>query len=265
MINRRHAIGATAATLAAAALGRRVPAADKMPTLGLILPPDKSEVPSEAVAMYGKQLRFVVAGLGIERMTPESFDAALLRLPAVAKQLAAAGADAIELAGTSLTFYNGEDYNRQLRGIMEKAASLPATTISNGVIDGLKAVRARRVAVATAYNDTMNARLRAFLVEHGLEPLVITGLGIEAMTDLEKVTQRELTDFCLRVHASAPKADALFVSCAGLRTLEIIAPLEARTGVPVISSMPHGLWAGARLAGLPGTAPGYGRLLSLPR
>ncbi len=147
---------------------------------------------------------------------------------------------------------------------MTKASGLPATTTSNGVIDGLKAVGARRVAVATAYNDTVNERLRAFLIEHGLEPLVITGLGIEAMADLEKVGQQDLIAFGARVHASAPGADSLFVSCAGLRTLEIIAPLEARTGVPVISSMPHGLWAGARLVGLPGNAPGYGRLLSMP-
>ena len=51
---------------------------------------------------------------------------------------------------------------------------------------------------------------------------------------------------------------------AATRTLELIAPLEKRTGVPVISSMPHGLWAGARLVGLSGAAPGYGRLLSRP-
>jgi arylmalonate decarboxylase len=263
-INRRHILGSAAAAMAAA-LGVRVPAAGRMPTLGLILPPDKGDIPAEAVAMYGRQLRFVVAGLGIEKMTPESFDAALVRLPAVAKQLATAGAEAILLAGTSLTFYKGEAYNRQLRGIMTKASGLPATTMSNGVIDGLKAVGARRVAVATAYNDTVNGRLRAFLLEHGLEPVAITGLGIEAMTDLEQVTQQDLLDFCARVRASAPKADALLVSCAGLRTLEIIAPLEARTGVPVISSMPHGLWAGAWLVGLAGTAPGFGRLLSMPK
>jgi arylmalonate decarboxylase len=134
--------------------------------------------------------------------------------------------------------------------------------MSNGVIDGLKSVGARRVAVATAYNDEVNARLKAFLLEHGIEPLVVTGMGLEAMTDVDKVTQKQLEDFVARVHASAPKADSLLVSCGGLRTLELIAPLEKRTGVPVISSMPHGLWAGARLVGLSGAAPGYGRLLS---
>jgi len=214
--------------------------------------------------MYGEQLRFVVTGLGIQRITPDSFDAALARIPAAAKELAAAGADAIELTGTSLTFYRGEAFNQQLRETVMQASGLRATTMSNGVIDGLKAVGAKRIAVATAYNDTVNARLHSFLLEHDLEPLVITGMNLEAMTDVDKVTQQDLIDFGACVHASAPQADALFVSCGGFRTLEIIAPLEARTGVPVISSMPHGLWAGAQLAGLSGAAPGYGRLLSRP-
>jgi arylmalonate decarboxylase len=261
-MNRRDILAAAAAS-AAAGLGiRSAGATGNVPVLGLILPPAKRDVPEEGIAMYGMRLRFVVTGLGIERMTPDSFDAAQERIPAAAKQLADAGAHAIELMGTSLTFYKGERYNRELRAKVMQASGLSATTMSNGVIDGLKAVGSRRVAVATAYNDEVNARLRAFLLEHGLEPLVVTGMGIEAMTDVDKVTQKQLEDFAARVHASAPKADSLLVSCGGFRTLELIAPLEKRTGVPVISSMPHGLWAGARLVGLSGAAPGYGRLLS---
>jgi arylmalonate decarboxylase len=237
-------------------------ATHRPPVLGLIFPPAGRDVPEEGVAMYGEQLRFVVTGLGVERMTPEGFDSVLARIPAAAEQLAVAGADAIELTGTSLTFYKGEAFNQQLCESVKRASGLPATTMSNGVIDALKAVGARRVAVATAYNDEVNARLRAFLIEHGLEPVAITGLGIEAMADIDGVTQSALIEFGVRVRDSAPTADSLLVSCGGFRTLEIIAPLEARTGVPVISSMPHGLWAGARLAGLHGAAPGYGTLLS---
>jgi arylmalonate decarboxylase len=134
--------------------------------------------------------------------------------------------------------------------------------MSDGVIEGLQAVGARRLAVATAYDDVVNQRLRAFLLEHGFEPVVITGMGLTAMPDVDRVTPQDLEDFSARVHASAVDADALLVSCGGFRTLEIIAPLEQRTGVPVIASMPHGLWAGARLLGLSGAAPGYGMLLS---
>ena len=249
--------------MAAAGFGaRHARAADKAPVLGLIFPPLDRGVPEEGLAMYGDTLRYVVTGLGVERMTPEGFDAVIARVPAAAEKLAAAGADAIELTGTSLTFYNGEEYNQQLREAVTKASGLRATTMSNGVIEGLKAVGAQKVAVATAYADEINGRLRAFLIEHGMTPLVVTGLGLEAIADVDSVTQNDLIEFGVRVRESAPDADSLLVSCGGFRTLEIIAPIEARTGVPVISSMPHGLWAGARLVGLSGAAPGFGTLLS---
>jgi arylmalonate decarboxylase len=259
---RRDFLVGSAAIAAAALAARSAAVAGKVPVLGLIFPPLNRGVPEEGVAMYGDKLKFVVTGLGVERMTPDGFEAVLPKIPAAAEKLAAEGAEAIELTGTSLTFYKGEAFNQKLRETVTKASGLKATTMSNGVIDGLKAVGAKRVAVATAYNDDVNERLHAFLMEHGLEPLVVKGLGIEAMTDVDKVTQNDLIEFGARVRAMAPDADSLLVSCGGFRTLEIIAPLEAKTGVPVISSMPHGLWAGARLVGMNGAAPGYGKLLS---
>jgi arylmalonate decarboxylase len=237
-------------------------ATDPRPVLGLIFPPADRAIPEEGVAMYGEQLRFVVAGLGIERMTPAGFDVALSRIPEAARRLADAGATAIELTGTSLTFHRGEGFNRELRDAVAAASRLRATTMSDGVIAALELAGARRIAVATAYNDEINARLRAFLLEHGIEAVVITGMGLEVMPDIARVTQEQLLEFSAGVHASAPHADALLVSCGGFRTLELIAPLESRTGVPVVSSMPHGLWAGARLAGLSGMVRGYGEVLS---
>jgi arylmalonate decarboxylase len=255
------ASGAAAAAVAGLGIGT-VEAQAKAPVLGLIFPPLNRGVPDEGIAMYGDRLKYVVTGLGVEQMTPEGFNAVIERVPAAAKKLADAGAEAIELTGTSLTFYQGEAFNQKLRQIVVDASGLPATTMSNGVIEGLKAVGAKRVAVATAYNEVVNERLRAFLIEHGLTPVVVTGMGIEAIVDVDKVTQNDLLEFGARVGKSAQGADALLLSCGGFRTLELIAPLEARIGVPVISSMPHGLWAGARLVGMSGAAPGYGTLLS---
>ena len=262
-MRRRDFLARSAATAAVAGLGiGRVEAQAKAPVLGLIFPPLNRGVPDEGIAMYGDRLKYVVTGLGVEQMTPEGFNAVIERVPAAAKKLADAGAQAIELTGTSLTFYQGEAFNQKLRQIVVEASGLPATTMSNGVIEGLKEVGAKRVAVATAYNDVVNERLRAFLIEHGLEPIVVTGMGIEAIADVDKVTQNDLLEFGARVRSSAQGADSMLLSCGGFRTLELIAPLEARTGVPVISSMPHGLWAGARLVGMSGAAPGYGKLLS---
>jgi len=212
--------------------------------------------------MYPSGVQFLALGVGLERMTPEGYDQVVGRIVPAAKRLAADGANAIDVMGTSLTFYKGAAFNQQLKESITKATGLPATTMSTAIVEGLKAVGGHRLAVATAYNDEVNRRLHAFLDESGFEILAIKGLGIERFEDRPPVTHDELIKFATGVWKTAPKADAILISCGALKTLEILAPLEQRCGVPVVSSLPHALWAGVRLLGLNGRAPGYGILLS---
>src|SRR5688500_634042 len=135
-------------------------------------------------------------------------------------------------------------------------------TMSTAVIEGLKAMGATRIAAPTAYNDEVNDRLRAFLLEHGFEVLAVQGLGVEAVEDINRVTQSDLLEFCVTVAQSAPEADAVLVSCGGLRTLEILAPLESRTARPAVTSMPHALYYGAKLLEMDARVDGYGRLIA---
>jgi arylmalonate decarboxylase len=233
-----------------------------MRKLGLIFPPADRGVPEEGLALYGSTIEFVVEGLGLETMTPDGYDAVVDRIGPTAERLAAKGAEAIVLMGTSLSFYRGEAFNGILTSRLREATGLPAVTMSTAIVDALAAVGARRVVAATAYNDEVNARLRSFLQEHGFEVPAVEGLGIEAVGDIFSVTQPQLIDFSAGVFASVAGADSLLVSCGGLRTLEILEPLERRCGAPAVSSTPHALFAGAKLLGLDGRAAGFGRLLS---
>lgn len=246
----------------AASLGVSAVHAASEPSLGLIFPPAGRGIPEEGLAMYPQRVNFLVEGLGLKTMTPEGYDAVLERIVPTAQELARAGARAITLMGTSLSFYKGAAFNEKLTESMRKATGLPAITMSTAVVEGLRAVGGKRLAVATAYNDEVNGRLEAFLKESGFEVLIVQGLGIEKVEDINSVTQEGLTKFCASVHQTAPKADAMLVSCGGLRTLEIIAPLERQTKVPVVSSTPHALRAGVRLMGMDSRAPGFGRLLT---
>lgn len=237
--------------------------AQQRPLLGLIAPPADYPVPAEGVALYDSAVRFSVVGLGLKTMTPEGYDSVIDKIVPAAIELKNRGAAAIDLLGTSLTFYRGAAFNETLLNDIRKATGLKATSMSTAVVDGLKAVSARRVAAATAYNEEVNRRLRAFLTESGFEVVAMKGLGLEAIGDPGKVSQADLQKFSADVFRQASKApDALLVSCGGLRTLEILAPLEKETSVPVVSSLPHSLWAGMRLLGLNVKTPGYGRLLA---
>src|SRR5207344_2626163 len=82
---------------------------------------------------------------------------------------------------TSLSFYRGYAFNEKLKATMHEASGLPTTTMSTGVVDGLRAMGVHRVAVGTAYIEEVNARLRQFLVDSGFEVLALEGLGIDAV------------------------------------------------------------------------------------
>jgi arylmalonate decarboxylase len=228
----------------------------------MIFPPAHTPVPPEAYRMYPSGVEFRATGVGLERMTPEGYDQVVDRIVPAAQMLAARGASAIAVMGTSLTFYKGAAFNQNLQEKIAQATQLPATTMSTAIIEGLQAVGGHRLAVATAYNEDVSARLVSFLKEHGFQVLVVKGMGIERFEDRPPVTSQELLDFAAGVWQSAPRADALLISCGALKTLELLAPLEERCKVPVVSSLPHALWAGVRLLGLSGRAPGYGTLLS---
>jgi arylmalonate decarboxylase len=232
------------------------------PVLGMIFPPANYEVPPEAKLMYPKGVRFLAEGVGLERMTPEGYDKAVPKIIPAAEKLARQGANAISIMGTSLTFYKGAAFNNDLIAQVAKATGLPATSMSRGIVDGLRAVGAKRVAVATAYNETVNGRLRVFLEESGFEVLGVKGMGIERFEDRPPVTQDELFNFGVSAYDSMSKADTLLISCGALNTLRLLDPLEKRCKVPVVSSAPHALWASVRLLGLSGQVKGYGRLLS---
>ena len=204
-----------------------------------------------------------MASVALKKMTPQGYDAVLERIAPAAQTLSAQGARAIVLMGTSLSFYKGAAFNRELTQRVSKASGCPAVTMSTAVIDGLKSVGGKRLAVATAYDDEVNQRLRTFLQEEGFEVLAIRGLGVENVADINNVTPDGLLKFCVEVFESTHRPDAMLVSCGGLRTLDLLEPLEQRCRIPVVSSLPHALRAGMRLLGQNGRVPGHGRLLSL--
>ncbi len=231
------------------------------PVLGMIFPPLDYPVPPEATRLYPSGVTFLARGIGLESMTPDSYDKAIPKVIPAAQSLATEGATAISVMGTSLTFYKGRAFNESLTAQVAKATGLPTTTMSTGIVEGLKAAGAKRIAVATAYNQEVTGRLSAFLEEYGFDVVYARGLGYEKIPTGGVIVDDTLLTFSADVYARASRADTLLISCGGLKTLDLIVPLEARLKVPVVSSTPHALWSGVRLAGLSGRVQGFGRVL----
>jgi len=81
-----------AASIAVALSARRAAAAD--PVLGLIFPPKDYPVPPEATRLYPTGVKFLSRGIGLERLTPDGYDAAIPKVIPAAESLVREGATA---------------------------------------------------------------------------------------------------------------------------------------------------------------------------
>src|SRR5260221_7180997 len=159
------------------ALGVAAFAADD-PALGLIFPPLNYPIPPDAKRLYPAGVRFLGNGVGLPGgMTLAGYDEAIPRVLPRAEELAKQGAQVISVFGSSLTFYKGAKFNEELTRQVTKLTGRPATTQSNGLIDGLRTANAKRIAVATAYTATVTERLKLFLEEHGFQVTFAKALG----------------------------------------------------------------------------------------
>lgn len=168
-----------------------------------------------------------------------------------------AGLDVVCYACTSGSLVIGED--RVFTELRKGAPGARPTSLITGVIHGLRAVGARRIAVGTPYLDEINRQEKAYLEAAGFDVLDIQGLNIANDSDMVRVTPSFLKSFALSL--DRPEADAVFMSCGALRTLDVVDALEAEIGKPVICSNQAMIWETLRIAGIDDRIAGYGRLL----
>ncbi|WP_447773074.1 arylmalonate decarboxylase [Variovorax boronicumulans] len=232
------------------------------PHLGLIVPPAAGAVPVDGPLLYGDRIRFSAKGLALGEISTRGYTEVIDSVIGKALELKAEGASAVSLMGTSLSFFRGVAFTRQLKREMEQATDLPCTTMSDAILAGLRHLKVRRVAVATAYIDEVNTQLRTYLEQSDFEPLALEGLAISDVQAVGQVSTEVLVDLCLKVFEDQPGADGLLISCGGLVTLDAVREVEARLQVPVVSSSPAGFWDLVRTAGLDARSPGQGRLFA---
>ena len=233
----------------------------KQITIGLVVPFATDKVPDEGPMMY-PGVRFIPRGVGVRALTPEGYDAAWNGILPAAKALAAEGVDAIMVIGTSLTFYRGYEAHQRLLQQLRDETGLPVSTMSEAVVDGLRSVGARRIAVATAYADEVNNRLADFLRASGFEVLALQGFGLFGFGEPGKKSEQEIVDLSSAAIEQAGAADAVLISCGGLLTLGCADPIERRHGIPVVTSTQSAFWKAMRLAGDSGQVAGRGRMLA---
>jgi maleate isomerase len=174
-----------------------------------------------------------------------------------AQLLADAGVNIIAYACTTGSLINGVGWDRELAQRIEKSTGIPATTTSTAVINAFTALDVHKVVIASPYIDAVNQIEMQFIEQHGIQVLQIKSL----LDDLRTATPADT--YKLVHEVDLPDADAVFITCAGLKSVTIIEQLEQELQKPVFSSNTATVWEILNLLGVTQRKSGFGSLMNL--
>jgi maleate isomerase len=176
-----------------------------------------------------------------------------------ARELESARVSIIVYGCTSGSFAKGLDFDKEIIKEIEEETHIKATTTSTAVVEALKRLKVKNIAVGTPYSDDVNEKEKEFLRANGFSVTTIVGLNIIPI--FNQGLQEPYVAYNLGKRIDSNKAECIFISCTDIRAVEIIDSLERRLRKPVISSNLATLWYVLKLEQLNLSLKGYGKLL----
>ena len=174
----------------------------------------------------------------------------------LARDLCAVGPQVALYLCTAGSFARGLDGERELREAMASSGIPLAVTTSGALLEAAGALGIERIAIATPYDEVVTDRLTYYLEAAGL---IVTGRRHLGLTgEIWRLTHRQVADLVRAAVAGSERADAVFLSCTNVRSYDLVGPLEAELGLPVLTANQVSMWAALRAVGL--SANGDGRL-----
>ena len=137
----------------------------------------------------------------------------------------------------------------------------PVVTSAGALVDGLKAVGAKRVAMLAPYLKPLTKLVIDYIENEGFE--VVDSISLELPDNLEVGRQDPLAPAEITKKLDIRRADAIVASaCVQMPSLASVQLIEDRTGLPVVSSSVSTAYMMLKKLGLKTNAPRFGSLLS---
>jgi len=185
---------------------------------------------------------------------------ALPRIVEAAEVLADAKCDVIVFHCTASSMEAGVEGDRHIASEIARATGCRATSTASAVGAALDALGARKVVLVSPYQPEAHQHEIDFLNEMGID--VAGGRAMNFPSGAYPETTPDEWLAIMRQEAN-PRADAYFLSCTNIQSLEIIEPLEAELGRPVLASNQATLWYCLRLLCLDDVLPNLGQLFNV--
>ncbi|MDN5928305.1 MAG: maleate cis-trans isomerase [Hyphomicrobiales bacterium] len=197
-------------------------------------------------------------------LTRESLVAMMETVGEQSRALAGIDIRVIMCACTSGSFLDGTESAWTLGANVTAATGIPGITTTVAVVDALRSLEARRIFMVTPYPEDITRREAEVFGAMDFEITSWRTFGCAQSEMIRQLTSADVERLVLSEHSAAKAADAVFVSCTNLMTMDRILSLERKLGIPVISSNSATLWRALREAGVPATDLGAGCLFEHP-
>lgn len=233
-----------------------------MAKIGLVVPSTNTVNAHEWTLMAPEGISIHTArAMLLGHSTQESYDIMAKNTEKAAEELATAEVDIVAYGCTSGSFMC--DRRQICKRLSELCNGVPATTTSDSFTAALRALGVKKVSMGTPYLDFVNQQEVKFLESEGFKVMKWHGLQMgESQAErraINKIPPEGV--FRLARKVDHPEAEAIFLSCTAMPTINVIAELEAELGKPVVTSNQSTFWNCLRTLGLKVKVYGYGRLL----
>jgi maleate isomerase len=233
---------------------------------GLLVLSSDSVVETDFKKFLPRSVSFNTARLFHSDQTPRgaaTMDEVCAGLEHGIDSLAQINPELILFACTTASFYRGVQWGRTLRERIEKHSGLPAIVTSDAVAEAFSSLNIRKVFMITPYPEEMNKREIEYFAHQGISIPEYSYFHLQLSRDICLVQPEQIYARAIENAERIRKLGALFISCTGLRTLEITDALERELGVPVVSSNGSILCATLKRLGVSTQGLGAGRLFEL--
>ena len=156
-------------------------------------------------------------------------------LPECARQIGTLQPDVVVFGCTSAGALRGPAYEQELAEEISKATGAPTITIMGAVVDELHRLGAKSVAVLTPYSEEINDTIRDSLETTGFTVPYINGMDVKGAFNIAAVTPEEIVDY-VQEQLKGVESDCLFVSCANLKSVDVLNNIREAAGRPVVTS-----------------------------
>jgi len=205
--------------------------------VGLMVPINNTTMEGELLSWLpeGSTCRTLRIPRGKGLLTEETLPAYVESAVELAQQFNETPLDVIAYGCTAAGFILGPAGDADIAQRLAKTTGLPVVTTARSMMLALQALGAQKISLLTPYHDDVNVRLRAFLQSGDITVGHFDSFYAADVVALGQITEQQVDTRAQPL--CHDDVDAMFIACSQLPTLNVVNPLAASWGKPVLSSI----------------------------